>query len=332
MKYKIKKIIEKTFTTLHLDKLIWRYLPAGLYVFNFHRIGSKKDSNFARDVFSCSETAFENIVIAIKNNFKLVSANELAKLVKINDGHIAERLALITFDDGYIDNYTVAFPILRKHEMSALFFLSTSLINSKELAWWDEIAFMLRRSIGKSVSLPDDSTLITLQEKIIENQIQLFIQTTKRVRKTNIPKILVELRKTLPEAAKKLEDAPSLFMSWEDIKTMAKNNMEIGSHTISHQILTSLSNADQEYEIFQSKKEIENKTSITPCAFAYPVGSANCYDATSIKLCKQAGYVLAFNNQAGINRTIRDPFNLFRICIDTDNLSKFRLNVWSSSK
>lgn len=330
MKYKIRKILEKTITILHLDKLLWCYLPSGLYVFNFHRIGSKKDSEFARDVFSCSEASFENIIVEIKNNFKLVSTNELTTIIKNNNGKITERLALITFDDGYIDNYTIAYPILKKHEMTALFFLSTSLINSKKIAWWDEIAFMLRRSIGKSVSLPDKPFKIKLQEKIIEIQIQSFIQATKRERKTNIPKILDELRKTLPEAAKSLEGIPSLFMSWDNIKTMFDNNMEIGSHTISHQILTSLSKAEQEYEIFQSKKIIEDETSIIPYAFAYPVGSSNCYDSTSKILCQNAGYLLAFNNQSGINRIIKDPLDLYRICIDTDNINKFRLIVWKN--
>lgn len=330
MKYKIIKIIEKIATTFHLDKILWRFLPPGLYVFNFHRIGSKHDSEFARDVFSCSETAFEKIILEIKNNFRIVSTLELATAIAKNK-KIEDRIALITFDDGYIDNYTVAYPILKRHDVTALFFLSTSLINSQRVAWWDEITFLLRQSIGCSVTLPDKSATITLVEEHIESQIQLFIQNTKRQRKTNIPKILAELHQSLNEPVKRLENIPSLFMSWDNIKTMVENNMEVGSHTVSHQILSSLNNDDQAHEIYQSKTTIEMMLSRTITAFAYPVGSKDCYNIVSKNLCQQAGYLLAFNNQPGINKIVLDPYDLNRICIDNDNLHKFRFNVWINS-
>lgn len=330
MKYKIIKIIEKITTTFHLDKILWRFLPPGLYVFNFHRIGSKNESEFARDVFSCSEVAFEKIILTIKGNFRIVSAKELANLIAENN-QIVDRIALITFDDGYIDNYTVAYPILKRHDVTALFFLSTSLINSQRVAWWDEITFLLRQSIGCRVTLPDSSSTILLTEEHIENQIQLFIQNTKRQRRTNIPKILAELHQSLNEPVKRLEDAPSLFMSWDNVKTMLENNMEVGSHTVSHQILSSLKNEEQTYEIFESKIIIETELAQTVTAFAYPVGSKDCYNTVSKKLCEQAGYALAFNNQPGINKMIKDPFDLYRICVDSDNIHKFRFNVWMNS-
>ncbi|MDP5031315.1 polysaccharide deacetylase family protein [Paraglaciecola sp.] len=331
MKNTIRKIIEKTVIHFQIDKLLLRLLPNGLYVFNFHRIGSKQDSEFARDVFSCSEAAFEKIIIDIKQNFRVITTNELAQKLQFQK-NINERLALITFDDGYIDNYTVAYPILKKHEVTALFFLSTSLINSRKIAWWDEITFMLRRSVGNTVTLPDNSSSMLLDEHIIESQIQHYIQNTKRQRKNNIPKVLAELHIALPKQAELLENTPSLFMSWQNIKTMTANKMEIGSHTVSHQILTSLTEDEQEYEITRSKHIIEEEITSKISAFAYPVGSSNCYNETSKKLCQKAGYLFAFNNQSGINKTLNDPFNLYRICIDNDNLHKFRFKIWINRK
>ena len=60
---------------------------------------------------------------------------------------------LITFDDGYRDNYTLAFPILRKHGVQAVFFLPTAFIGTGKLPWWDVIAYIIKHSVKKHIHI-----------------------------------------------------------------------------------------------------------------------------------------------------------------------------------
>lgn len=327
MKYKIHKLLRLFLTKSGLLQLSWITLPNGVYVFNYHRIGDVNSTQFDRALYSCTEKSLNTHINEIKNNFEIISSEQLSDIVQ-KGAKITKRYAMITFDDGYYDNYSVAFPVLKKHKVPGIFYLATDLVGSPNIPWWDEIAYLLRKSCGSSYQLPSSSNLYQLDEKNIDDTIRRIIFEAKRLKNIAITEVVEHVRKNFPKAYSSLKgEEENLFMDWPDAIDMANNGMEIGSHTISHQILSQLSDSEQRLEITTSKKIIEEKLSKKIISIAYPVGRYHCFNEVTCKESELAGYKIAFNNEPGNNRTINNKYSINRICVDTNDINTLKFST-----
>ena len=113
-----------------------------MLVVNYHRIGNAEESVFDRGVFSTTEDQFDMQMGFLKRNFDVISPHDLPVARRMGRG----RYVIVTFDDGYRDNYEKAFPILKHHHLPATFFVPTAFVDKRELSWWDTIAWMIRHS------------------------------------------------------------------------------------------------------------------------------------------------------------------------------------------
>ena len=92
-----------------------------------------------------------------------------------------------------------------------------------------------------------------------------------------------------------------------------KNNIEFGSHTCTHEILSKLKNEDAHYELLQSKKKIEEELKSEVNAFAYPNGQDEDFTEETKILLKKCGYKIAFTTLNGLNDATTDKFSIKRI-------------------
>ena len=97
----------------------------------FHRVNDD-----LTDSLTCSESKFRNFCAFFKSRFEVISLPEMIKLLNRNES-VAGKL-VITFDDGYRDNFLNAAPILKEMELPASFFITTGFIGNETVAWWDE--------------------------------------------------------------------------------------------------------------------------------------------------------------------------------------------------
>jgi polysaccharide deacetylase len=142
----------RTLEFTRLGDLLQRMWPwSGVVVFNYHRIGNATGSPFDHGLWSAGAAAFGEHIRSCKAHADVIGADDLPEITRRRRG----RYVLITFDDGYRDNYDVAFPILKAEHVSALFFVTTGFIDSGRLSWWDEIAWMVRSSGRDRLVLPD---------------------------------------------------------------------------------------------------------------------------------------------------------------------------------
>lgn len=320
MFHRLQKVISKILSLMGVTDYMWRNLPNGLYVFNYHRIGEPSASEFDHAIFSSSRRAFNLQVAALKQNFIIIDSYKLVEIMaenKLNE----QRYAMITFDDGYVDNYLLAYPILKAHAVSASFYISTDFIDSKHITWWDEIAYILRNSCGQTYQLPNTSECFQLIEENINNVIRQIINAAKSLQGSTINEILYDIRDKFPQAVEQLKEQDiALFMSWSQIIEMANNGMEIGSHTVSHKILSQLSDEEQLFEITHSKTYLEEKLNRPVISIAYPVGRYHCYNQTSLEHVKKAKYLVGFNNEPGSHRSINNILDINRFCVARDDI------------
>lgn len=116
------------------------------------------------------------------------------------------------------------------------------------------------------------------------------------------------------------------YMDWDDIKTLKKAGWEIGSHTLSHPDLSTISLAQASSQIFESKKVLEQNLGVTIESFCYPSGK---YNADVENLVKEAGYTSATTTHSGLKNTSEKSLELNRLRINgPDSLGQFEKKVY----
>jgi len=289
-------------------------LQNGLYCFNYHRIGDPNETDFDPNVYSCDERVFEEHLIFYKQNFKVITLEELKEL---DSKMLTEKkYALLTFDDGYEDNYSKAFKLLEQHKLPATFFLATDFIDKDVTPWWDEIAFLLRYTKEAKIQLEGWSESVYIDQKNIKDSIRDVLRLIKSDANIPIDNKLAELKdklNVLTEASSK-----NLFMTWDNVRSMHTQGMSFGSQSCSHRIMSHLSMKEQIEEASISKDRITNEIDKEPIAFAYPVGDINSFTPETINIISQY-YPFGFAFIPGVNKSLNtDTHALKRFSIDNN--------------
>ena len=302
--------------------------PRGLIILNYHRLGNSDETPFDSGVFSATAEQFESHLAYLKRRFHMATLEEVFAMM---DGDAPKGTSvLITFDDGYLDNYTTAFPILRSHGVQAVFFLPTAFIGTGKLPWWDVIACMIKQSVKKRIHLeypePAIFDLVDEGRRAVSAQIlRLFTQPAVK----DPGRFLKELEKEC-EVSPPTSAAERCFLDWDEVRDMQRGGMAFGSHTHSHEILTKkLSRELQLEEARYSRQILERELNRRVDVLAYPVGLKHCFSARNCKSAlEQTGYRAAFSFYGGSNRPgeIR-PFDIRRYGVADLSYARFRLQT-----
>lgn len=268
----------------------------GLLVLNYHRIGDSASSPYERDLYSATEAEFDRQIAFLRKHAEIVSPADLSALRRRASG----RAVMISFDDGYRDNYELAFPILKRHGVPATFFVCTGFLDRGRIAWWDEIAWMIRHATRDALPAGEwfrpALSLRTAAER--ETAIAAALKIYKQTPGERTPELLDFIGRW-SGAERFSGDARDQWMTWDMVRDLRDAGMTIGAHTDSHPLLGRLPPAEQEREIVISRDRIAAELGETPKVFAYPVGKPGAYDHATKRLLQAAGFSYGFNFQGG---------------------------------
>jgi len=212
-------------------------------------------------------------------------------------GTLPRNAAAITFDDGYRSNVTAAAPLLEKHGLPATIFLPVELIEQGRPFWWDELQGMVLVSTRKSLRLGDQE--IDLGEKSASDGEWRPFEAPQTARQRAFHRIWAMLRHKPPAeletAMGELEaqaggapwQGPDPPMTPDDVRAIASERLEFGSHALTHPSLPALGPAEKATEIKASFERTRALTGTVPLSFAYPYGDR---DDESEELVRQAGF------------------------------------------
>lgn len=312
-----KDILMRAVSAAGVMKLRWHFLPPALYVFNYHRVGNRDECGYNRNLYSCTVERFHEHLHLLKNRFDVITIDQLASVVR--HGYAGRRpLALVTFDDGYADNYSLCFPVLRQMEVPAVFFVPTGYVGTNRLLWSDEIAWTLRNSRHTTISLPYAATPYSLAPGGLESTIRGIL---RHVRQSPVP--IVEQVDIIRQACGGVTPAAGgdgpLFMNWQQVRELHSAGMDIGSHTHSHALLARLSPVQQRDELANSRAVLEGELGTRVRAVAYPVGVPSAYTAETCRIAQAVGYEFGFSFMRHANRfPLADAMNIGRFPVDSD--------------
>ncbi len=306
----IAKIIRESGMLALLERITAQKQP-GLVVLTYHRIADTRTDLFYDPVISASPESLYDQVKWLSNRVRLLTLNEVIAQVESGTPW-KEPVAILTFDDGYADNFYRAVPILRECNAPATFFIPTAFIDAPCVPWWDHVAYVIKRTQVLWFTLEQNQNSSQTPLTIDLRTVSRTAAITTIIRAFLDNKIADECRflTQLGERAEVDVDCKQLgrelFMTWDQIQRLAdsKTGLSIGSHAHSHRNLASLDHDAQRRELTDSKQILENRLGRPVKALAYPFGWPGTYTASTKVLAAQAGYTIAFSSQEGVNQFV----------------------------
>lgn len=277
---------------------------AVLSIFIFHRVLEKMDPLLP---YEPSAKQFDWMIRFISQSFSVISLKDAA--THLINGTLPAAAAVITFDDGYVDNFDVAWPILQRYGVSATFFIATAFLDGGRM-WNDEVIEAVRRFPGGVLDLNDlglgqyvidDSTSRVSCYDVVLGKLKYFEHESRSMVAKEIGSRIAESERT------------ELMMTTAQLRELHNAGAEIGGHTRTHPILERLDDDVAFHEIEAGKHELESIVGDGVKVFAYPNGVPNrdCSRRHGDML-KKLGFEAAVTTEPSCSNARSDVFFLPR--------------------
>jgi peptidoglycan/xylan/chitin deacetylase (PgdA/CDA1 family) len=308
-----------------------RQLPNDAWVtLNYHRINHPASlRDFDENVLNATPDGFDQQVEFLCRNFSIVDPDDLGKIIR--DRAWPRNAALITFDDGYLDNYEYALPVLQRHGAKALFFVTTDNIERRKLFWWDRINYTLKHAKKSIVTLSYPHAVrldLTSGYQAAVAQLLTIVKTTYALDIERFLSELVEAAGVDWSDAIERQMADQHLMTWEQVRAMRKAGMTIGSHTRHHRVLGTVPTAEFSDELLGSRQDIEAQLGEPIRTISYPVGGSVVHSQAIRAALESAGYEVGFaygSAQRSWRIQDADPFDIPRLVVNPNwSLAEFR--------
>jgi len=241
--------------------------------------------------------------------------------VRLSRGDILPKNSVaVSFDDTFVNNRTVALPILQKHHVPATFFVTTGFVGTDRMFWVDRVEHCLNvlDQNEMRLDLPGFGlrrySLATQQERVYA--VTDIKRAMKAMGRRDREVTLGALEALVPAAYQSADTPNYRMMSWDDVRGLdLPPDYEVGGHTVNHEILSYLVPEELEYEVKSCLAALHDATGRTIDLFSYPEGQPEHFNDRVIKVLKEAGVTICPTAIAGVNVGKCDPFHLKRIMV-----------------
>ncbi|MEX2511424.1 MAG: polysaccharide deacetylase family protein [Cyclobacteriaceae bacterium] len=319
---KIKKWIKKQ----------WKYIrpTPPILVLMYHRV---IDSTLDPWELAVSPQNFEQQLSILKTSRLVVPLSHIREMIQKKRN--MKPSLVITFDDGYMDNYLYAKPILEAFDLPATFFISTKHIGTQKAFWWDELGQIIleRPTLPKILALKLNGSVFSFD---LENEIVLTEEISQQHKVWNAsiapPSLRTQLYLKLWQILSNMNyreqqtilttlrewagfneghsNGDNISMTGSQLQSLSASPLfTIGGHTVSHPLLSLLPKEKQRIEIYENKQSLESIVKLSVDAFAYPSGKFN--EITKEEL-KAQGFKTAFTTNQRLIEPKVNPYQMGR--------------------
>ena len=301
------------------------YGSQGTVILLYHRVipRDRQDGVCSFPGIVVSRESFEKQMRFLSEHYNVMSLDDYLE-ARVKKIPLPYKTAVITFDDGWKDNFLYALPLLKRYKLPATIFLATGFIGKGEAFWPEKLGFLVKQIVASR-----SKTRKPVEDGFLEELRQLLDSAPNNLREEKIRLLLTRAMERLlylDESRRntliaRLESCLNDFeypseenscMNWEQIEEMKRSKISFGSHGVSHNILTVLQEEKIAEELEGSKRLIEDRLGIEVKSFAYPNGD---YSEDIVGRVRGAGYKVALTVDPGINTLKTDIFRLKRINI-----------------
>jgi peptidoglycan/xylan/chitin deacetylase (PgdA/CDA1 family) len=277
-------------------------------VLTYHRVLEKAEPplDYSQPGMVVTVDTFERHMAFLERTFDIVP---LGALLGAEARRGRRPRCVITFDDGWRDNYELALPVLRKRRLPATIYLTTDFIGTERVFWHTELIHLLLS--GRCSAVFRDAQTLSAYPQAVGDCLRRCGDGAGVPAVADIDALIEALKASCDEdrihgligalirtagLSRPLFPGRRFFLDWDQVREMSAHGFEIGSHGCTHRIMTRLSVDEARQELMASKAEIERRVGRGVEHFAFPNEDAN---TTLIELTAQAGYRTACIGRAG---------------------------------
>lgn len=285
---------------------------APVLVLLYHRVADKADDP---EMLAVSPARFDSQIAYLREHYALTRFEEDWRAPRCRP------MVVVTFDDGYADNYRTALPILQRHGVPATFFVSAGTVGDTRGFWWDRLWRLLRTGDRYPEKLLWDGR--EYDSANVAARIHIYRQLRLEIKKMNaIRRDLAFAELTKWAGADGLMEDIDRPMSATELLALASSELvTIGSHTICHAELPALPENERRFEIIEGHRALENMVGKRLNTFSYPFGD---YDESCVVICREAGFAKAATCDAASARRDGDPMRVPRVIVRDWPLPEFK--------
>jgi peptidoglycan/xylan/chitin deacetylase (PgdA/CDA1 family) len=252
---------------------------------------------------------------------------------------VPDRVAVLTFDDGYRSMKRLALPVLRHLNIPATVFLTTSALNSPELLWHDRLYLALAHCHAPELDLGEHGgeQYVLGTRELTDKALHSILAFLKTLHPTEKADVLTSILCKLESGAEKrtiADQADFSLLAADEVGEITESGLvDIGAHSFHHEILTRLDRGSQLQEIQESAVRLRNLTGVQSIPFAYPNGQAGDFDDSLKAILQSSGFSCGATAIHDLNESAGDLFELRRIVIEPGlSMGRFRLRTSGFTK
>ncbi len=267
-----------------------------------------------RPAWRLTQSVFRAQLRHLTRRYHVMPLDELVDLLAAGRP-LPPRAVAVTFDDGYRDNYTRAFPVIQETRCPTTIFLTAGLIGTSQIFWWDALYYATLQTPKSRATVDGIIRSFELAPPNWDGSFDLeaTVVTLKRCHKGSardtVNRIAAALEVDLAE------DTDDLLMSWEEAREMVDSGLvTMGAHSLTHRNFTEISPNDVRSETIGSRMIIEERLGRPVRLFAYPFGSpGNDYNDEVKAVVRKAGFTCAVTVVQGLVEHATDLFEIPRL-------------------
>jgi peptidoglycan/xylan/chitin deacetylase (PgdA/CDA1 family) len=300
-----KKIISGMFGAIGGYHVVKRFVQPAITIIVYHRIIAD-DHNGIKPYLSVTESNLRNQIRFYKREYLLLSLDEAIE--QLQNCSIERKSLVITFDDGYEDNYSLGMKVFQEEGVRPAVFITTGPVDRQADLWPDRLRRVFFESIIEA-PVKIGSTPITIKPKVSSRiqAVRAAFAYAKTLDQKQRESFINELENKIGPSTRS-----SLMLDWDQVLMLASRGVTIGSHTVNHPFLSKEPEESAGFEIGESKRILEEKTGRKINMFAYPNGKLRDFTPKTVELLRRSGYVAAVTTMRGVNRAGCNPFYLRR--------------------
>ncbi len=284
-------------------------------VLGLHRVLSKEELARANSQpgIVLKKATFEKMLEFLARKYQVVALDDFLRSGRAHS-QPSKPHCLITFDDGWRDNYTAAFTLLKKFGLPAVIFLVTGLVENRGVFWVEQLIQAWGNQPRRQEMQRQFMALTGRQdsEVEIERMIEHFKHMPARKRQQGLAVMI-------PEAgAGSQNNDGDAMLTWHEVLAMHRGGIEFEAHTVTHPLLVYEDDQSVQYELRACKETLEEKLPRKVKALAYPNGT---WDERVRNAAQKAGYECAFTTERGLHCQGRDPYTIRRIMLHEGNVT-----------
>jgi peptidoglycan/xylan/chitin deacetylase (PgdA/CDA1 family) len=260
---------------------------------------------------------FEAQMRWLKERYRMIPLDDVVSHL-VEGAPLPDRPAVITFDDGFRNNYTVAYPVLKSLGLPATLFVPTDFVSGKGPLWLDRIEYSLNETRRASIALDILGVDVTLRLESDRDR-TASKKLVKSLLRAASPRLIegvvgqLEAKAGVAVAGDRNSQGDYAPLTWQEAAEMSASGLvSVGSHTVSHPILPRCTASEMEHELTASKRLIEANIGRECRLFCYPNGD---FDGGTQAAVGKAGYAGAACSVQGFNDERTDVLAIRRVGI-----------------